>query len=65
MLFHAVMHVLDQDAKDAAGGLTPPVKKKKRHHQRSLGENEQVETGITAAPIQAQPQISAEEEMPT
>lgn len=27
-VFHAVMQVLDQDAKDAAGGLGPPVKRK-------------------------------------
>jgi len=64
-VFHAVMHVLDQDAKDAAGGLAPPVKRKKHHHRRQADESVQPETQVSATPSQTQPQATSEEEIPT
>jgi hypothetical protein len=64
-VFHAVMHVLDQDAKDAAGGLVPPVKRKKHHHRRQADESVQPETQVSAATSQTQPQPASEEETPT
>lgn len=63
-VFHAVMHVLDQDAIAAAGGLEAPVKRKKRHHRRQVEEVVQPETQVSATPSQPQPKPAAEEEMP-
>src|SRR5208283_739320 len=63
-VFHAVMHVLDQDAIAAAGGLEAPVKKRKRHHRRQADESVQPETQVSATPSQPQPQVASEEEIP-
>jgi hypothetical protein len=59
------MHVLDQDAKDAAGGLGPPVKKKKHRHRRKADESVQPETQVSTTPSQTQPRATSEEEIPT
>jgi hypothetical protein len=63
-VFHAVMHVLDQDAIAIAGGLEAPVKRKKRHHRRQAEEGVQPETQVSATPSQPQPKPASEEEMP-
>ncbi|MDB6065565.1 MAG: hypothetical protein JWR26_1773 [Pedosphaera sp.] len=60
-VFHAVLHVLDEDAKDAAGGLLAPMKKKKHRHQRTTKDSVSPEPSVLILPSQTQPQAASGE----